>query len=170
MKRILLLILFIFLCLPVFADYQPIPKQLSAKYKAEMENIINNEYPLAIQKVDEYVNEANTYYKRVLLKGYNSDNQMNAINLNLLYENGFPTADLDIYSKLMKVTQEKYLKVNYSPIATDWVTPYADFMQPYFKDNNVNTKKLDEIVNYESKQSKVVKTMLEEVQKLRPTY
>ena len=93
---------------------------------------------------------------------------MDFINLGFLYENCLPTAELDLYADLMKVTQEKYLGVKYEPIGTDWVGPLEDFLNPYFRDNKVNTKKLVDIAKYESQQGKIVKNYLDEAESLRP--
>ena len=168
MKRLFVLICFLFLCLPVFAEYKPIPAHLSKQYKAEIESIIDNGYPKAIKAVDDFVSEAAVYHDNVLKNGYYSNNQMDAINLNLLYENCLPAAELDLYADMMKVTQEKYLGVKHEPIGTDWVTPYEDFMTPYLKDNKVDTRKLDAIILYESHRTRLVKEYLDDVEKRRP--
>lgn len=168
MKKLLVLFCLIIFSLPVFAEYRPIPANLSKQYKAEMESMIDKGYPKAIKNVDDYVKRASIYHKRIMKNGYFSNNQMDVINLGFLYENCLPTAELDLYADLMKVTQEKYLGVKYEPIGTDWVGPLEDFLNPYFRDNNVNTKKLVDIAKYESQQGKIVKNYLDEAESLRP--
>ncbi len=168
MKKFLLFLLLIVISCPVFAEYKPIPKELSKQYKKEMESIIDKGYPKAIRNVDNFVKRATKYHKRILEKGYYSNDQMDIINLGLLYENCLPAAELDLYANLLKVTQEKYLGIEYKPIGTDWVGPYEAFLKPYFDDNNVNTQKLDNIVKYELQQGKIVKNYLDEAEKLRP--
>ena len=53
MKKIFLVIfLLIITNIPVFAEYKPIPETLSKQYKKEMEQIIDEEYPIVIKKID----------------------------------------------------------------------------------------------------------------------
>ena len=150
-------------------NYIPIPKELSQQYKAEMEQIIDEEYPKVIKKIDECVIDAQKHYKKVIKYGYYSNNQMDAINLGLIYEHCIPSSSLDLYGKLIQITQEKYLKTHYEPLGTDWVTPLERIITPYLKDNMVNTKKLDVILQYEITQDRTVKKYFEEAEKLRPS-
>lgn len=168
MKKFIITILLLFFTLPAFAEYQPIPANLSMQYKQEMESIIDKGYPKAIKKVDKSVKKATQYYKRIMKYGYYSNNNRDVVDLGLLYEICLPATELDLYADLMKVTQEKYLGIEYKPIGTNWVGPYETYLKPYFIDNNVNTKKLTDIVNYEAQQGKIIKNYLDEVEKLRP--
>lgn len=128
MKKLFLLICFIFLCLPVFAEYKPIPKELSKQYRVEMEQIIDNGYPQAISYINDYYNEV--------------------LKTSFIPEVSIYDANLFIYADMMKVTQEKYLKTKYKPCGTDNSVSAAEFLTPYFKDNNVNIEKLIEIDKY----------------------
>lgn len=169
MRKFLVVICLMLFVLPCFAEYKPIPKNLSAQYKADMERIIDKEYPKVIEEVDKLVNEAEELYNRILEYGYFSNDQMDVINLGLIYENCTPAADIDLYARLMEVTQKKYLKVKFEPFATDWTSPFEDFMKPYLKDNNVNTQKLDDIAIYISKKNRIIKQYVVKAEKLRPT-
>ncbi len=40
-----------FFCIPAMAEYKPIPETLSKQYKAEMERIIDEDYPIVIKKL-----------------------------------------------------------------------------------------------------------------------
>ena len=76
MKKILILFTVLFsFCLSAFAEYKPIPKELSKQYKAEMEKVIKKEYPKAIKNVDKYVKKAKKLHARILKHGYYSNNQ-----------------------------------------------------------------------------------------------
>ncbi len=167
MKKLFVLILIIFLGSPVFAEYVPIPEHLSKQYKKEMECIINKEYPKAIKNVDNYVKKAIKYYNRVQTYGCYSDNEMNVINLNLMYEHEIG-AEFDIYKKLIKITLEKYLNQNYTTFTANWAGPYIDFLEPYLKDNNVNIKKINDIIEYEIKKHRIIKNYNQKVIKLCP--
>ena len=168
MKKVLVIICLMLLALPVFAEYKPIPANRSAEYKAEIESIIDTEYPNAIRKVDEYVSEAKDLYNKIMKYGYYSNNQMDVINLGLIYEVCIPSADIDLYAKLIKVTKEKYLSEKDIPIGTDNTGSLEDFLWQYFKDNNVNTKKLSDIAEYANKQNKVIEMYVQNAEKLRP--
>ena len=67
MKKLLFLItiFILFLTLPAFAEYKPIPKELSKQYKAEMEQIINEKYPTVLKDQREIYNKALHMYKKV---------------------------------------------------------------------------------------------------------
>ena len=60
-------------------NYIPIPKELSEQYKAEIEQIIDEEYPKVIKNIDRCVLDAQKHYKKVIKYGYYSNNQMDAI-------------------------------------------------------------------------------------------
>ena len=166
MKKIFIVILSAFLyCIPAFAEYVPIPKHLSKQYKAEIEQIIDEEYPKVIKNIDNIMLEAKKLHDNILKNGYTIDEY---INLVLIPETNIPTADLDLYAKLLKITQEKYLGIKYIPIGTDSVNAINDILLPYFAVNNVNTNKLTKILIYENKKIKLVEKYIQEVEQIRP--
>lgn len=166
MKKIFLLITLLFInYTAVFAEYKPIPKNLSSQYKIEMEQIIDKEFSKAINNADNYVNDAKDYYNQIIKNGFDKDILMNMI---LITEVCIPASEIDLYSKLLETTYEKYLNINYKPIGTDSTNPYAEILYPYFKDNNVNITKLKKISMYEDKQIKVVEKYIKQVEKLYP--
>ena len=146
-------------------DYKPIPASMSKQYKQEMEKIINEEYPKVINSVDVDIAKIKAYYNKLKKNGYNFDDY---INMTLTIEICIPAADLDLYAKLMQVTQEKYLGIKYEPIGTDTPNPISDFLQPYFEDNQVNTSKLIKIINYEKKNIRIAEKYIENIKKLKP--
>lgn len=165
MKKIFLIIYLIFaLQIPTFAEYKPIPKNLNKQYKAEMEHIIDTEYPKAIKNVDKNVKDAKNLHDKMIKNGFNIEDY---INLTLIAEVCVPATDLDLYSKLMEVTQEKYLKVKYKPIGTDNTNSLDEFLYPYMQDNNINREKLTKIVDYQNKQILIIEKYIHEVEKLR---
>ena len=167
MKKIILILCIIFqLVIPVYAEYKPIPETLSKQYKKEMEQIIDEEYPIVIKKIDNEVKDAKRIRDKILESGFNIEDY---INLSLIPETCIPSSDLDLYGKMLKVTQEKYLGMEYKPIGTDSVNPLDDILSPYFRDNNVNRSKLTKILLYENKKIKIVEEYIKQVEKLRPT-
>ena len=165
MKKIVLILLLLFFSLPTLAQYNPISKDLSQQYKQEMEQIINEEYPHIIKDIDDIVKDAQRLKKEILKYGFNLDDY---INLALIPETCIPSADLDLYGKLLQITTEKYLGIKYEPIGTDSVNPINDILSPYFRDNNVNKDKLNKIILYENKKIKVVEKYIKQVEKYRP--
>ena len=96
--------------------------------------------------------------------GYNTEDY---ITLALIPETNIPSADLDLYGKLLQVTNEKYLGTKYEPLGTDSVNPIDDILSQYFIDNNVNRYKLNKILLYENKKIKVVNKYIKQVEKYR---
>lgn len=170
MKKILLILLcFISFILPAFADYYPIPANKQAEYKAEIESIIDKEYPKIIKYINSNTKEATYLYNQILKFGYFSNNQMDVINLRLIYEVSLPSSELELYEKLVKITKIKYLGLKSKSIGTDCTESYADFMKPYFINNRINTDKLNNITYYEALQSKKIKKYIDNSEKLRPS-
>lgn len=166
MKKIILIICLIFqFFIPVYADYKPIPESLSEQYKTEMEQIINEEYPHVIKKIDDEIKYAKSLRDKILKTGFNLDDY---ITLSLIPDTCIPSADLDLYGKMLKITKEKYLDMEYIPMGTDSVNPIDEILTPYFRDNNVNRNKLEKIIIYEDKKIEIVEKYIKEVEKLRP--
>lgn len=131
-----------------------------------MEQIINSEYKKTINNIDNHVKDAKRIRDKILKNGFNIDDY---ITLSLIPDTCIPSADLDLSGKMLKVTQEKYLGMEYKPIGTDSVNPIDDILSPYFRDNNVNRSKLTKILLYENKKIKIVEEYIKQVEKLRPT-
>jgi hypothetical protein len=166
MKKFCLLICTILLfCNSAFADYVPIPENLREQYKQEIEQIIDEEYPHIIEDINDIVKDAQRLKNKILKYGFNLDDY---INLALIPESCIPSADLDLYGKLLQVTMEKYLGMKYEPIGTDSANPINDILSQYFHDNNVNRDKLNKIINYENKKIKVVEKYIKQVERNCP--
>ncbi len=149
--------LIIIFCIPTFAEYKPIPANLSKQYKKEMEHIIDVEYPNTIKNADNYLKEAKTLRNKILKHGFNTDEYMNIV---LISEICIPASAIDLYANLLEVTQEKYLGMKYEPIGTDCINPIYDILSPYFDDNNIDKTKLTKIARYEEVQIKIIEKYL----------
>ena len=150
MKKIfcLISIFVLFLTLPVFAEYKPIPKELSKQYKAEMEQIMYDEYPNIVESIDNYFIEGKKDYENIMKKGFDSDKFGN---LQSIAYSSLGSYEAYLYFKLMQITQEKFLKLNFEPFPTDEIAPYYEYLLPYFSDNNVNINLLNTIAKYRNK-------------------
>lgn len=127
----------------VYAEYQPIPDCQLNQYKAEVENVINTEYPIAKKEIKNIINEirieTDNNYRRVLI------------------EQGIAEVLFKFYKKITDAT-EKYTPINKSIPATDWYEELQNQLNPYFKNADINTKKIDKLLNYaKRKQSQLEK-------------
>lgn len=138
-----------------------IPDDLKFQYKQEIESVIEQNYPKIIRDINNNVNEAKKLYKKIVSSGYNIEDY---INLTSIAEVSIPTTDLELYVQLMKITQEKYLKIKYTPLGTDNTNPIDEYLTPYFRENNVNIEKLSKIVQYQNIQIKKVEKYINNVQ------
>ncbi len=134
MKKFFILFLFVFYSImAVYAEYQPIPNYQLNRYKAEVENIINTEYPIAKKEIKNIVNEVkietDSNYKRVLI------------------EQGIAEAIFKFYKKIIDTT-EKYTPINKSTPATDWYEELQNQLNPYLRSANVNVKKINKLLDY----------------------
>ncbi len=82
------------------------------------------------------------------------------MNIVLISEICIPASAIDLYAKLLEVTQEKYLGMKYEPIGTDCINPIYDILSPYFDDNNIDKTKLTKIARYEEVQIKIIEKYL----------
>ena len=141
MKKIFIVISVIFLfCNSVFADYVPIPENLSEQYKKEVTKIIDTQYPVAIRKTKQIRREAHKMYLKVLK---NKDIYMDYATNN--YDMMINIGEFYLLSKIVDVT-DKYVSIkNDDALATDYNGAILDFLDPYFKDNKIETKKLDNL-------------------------
>ena len=104
-----------------------------------------------IKKIDNEVKYAKSLRIKIFYNGYNIDD---SINLVLTQEVVLPAADMQLYDKLMKITQEKYLGIKLVPIGTDSTIPMETFLHTYFIDNDVDQTKLIKIIHYMYKKTK----------------
>lgn len=162
-RNLTLLIILIFLVISSIIIHLH-KESIWTNYKNEMENIINNEFTQTMHKVDICVSDAENIYNTIVKNGYNDTE---AINLTLIYEISLPAASLDLYAKLMKTTQEKYLKMEYIPIGTDTPEPIYEYLSPYFKKQKVDETQLNKINLYIEQQNKIIKNYIEEVNRLQ---
>ena len=164
MKKIFLIFLLLIFSQTAFARSELIPKNKQIQYKKEIEFIINNEYPYIINNINDCVKDAKKIRNRILRSGFNTDDY---VVLSLIPESRIASADLDLYVKLLEIAKEKYMGINYESLGTDNVNTFEEILFPYFKENNVNTKKLTKIITYENKKIKVVEKYIRQVERLR---
>ena len=164
MKNLILFFcIFLFFISPVFAEDMKIPKNLSIQYKKEIEKIIDSEYNNIIKDIDNNVKEAKFLRDKLLKYGFNIEDY---IKLSLIPETNIPSADLDLYAKLLQLTYEKYIEISYKPIGTDSSFVLDELLSDYFKDNNIDKGKLKKIIFYENKKINLGKKYVKQVEKM----
>lgn len=136
-KLILLLLSFLVISSPCFAEYKPIPKHLSKQYKKEIMQIINTQFPVAIQETEQIWEEAHKMYLKVL---ENRELYIDYATNN--YDTNIDIGEFNLLLKIITVTN-KYVKISdENTLATDYTEALMEFLEPYFKDNKIKTDKL----------------------------
>jgi hypothetical protein len=149
--------------LPAFADYKPIPKELSKQYKKEIENTIKTYSNSIYDAIDNDIIQATKYFNILIHNEYDIGTHVLLVNI---AELRIPSEDMDLYHKLMEITIKKYLGEKYIPIPTDSTYPAEEFILPYLKDNKINMSRLNAICRYQNKKIKLVEKYLRIVQKM----
>ncbi len=146
MKKVLALLIGLLLSVNMcFAAYQPIPADKSKQYKAEVENYINKRYSSVIKEAKQISNDAKRKYNKVMQNPKDSKIYMDFCTNN--YDIIIDNPEFYLYTALIDITQ-KYAGFSDNEIpATDWSGVLRNFLDPYFKDNNIDTTKLQEIEN-----------------------
>ena len=143
MKKILIAVLFMFICLPVLAEYKPIPKELSAQYKKEIEQVIKTQIPIAKKNIDNVfreVEEEKDEYEKVLKIEYSIEG--------IFY---------DLYWNIIDITEEKYIgknNIRKNLNEGDYSGELFEALIPYLKDNKINASKIYSLIKYAQKRQK----------------
>ena len=134
---------------------------MSSQYKIEITKIIDKEYPIAIKKTKQTRCEAHKMYLNVL-KDKRLYMDYAVSNFDIIISTG----EFDLLSKIIDVT-DKYVKIeNEEALATDYNGAILDFLNPYFIDNNINTKKLDNLGVFVNKKHKEILKEQEHLHKI----
>ena len=139
MRNVISIFLFIFLCLPSFAEYKPIPKELSAQYKKEIEQLIKTQVPIAKKNIDNVFREV-------------EEEKDEYIKINIV-EYGIESEIFYFYMKLIDVT-EKYTKIKEFLPGGDSYGDLIEALNPYFNDNRIKASKIKSFLNYSNKKQK----------------
>jgi len=144
-KLILLLLSLLIIGLPCFAEYKPIPKELSKQYKKEMEQIIKQEYPKYFSRIKNYDE---------VIKAEDPEYRYTTINIGLQTE---------IFEFLMPLinTTDKYVGIKKDIPVTDFWPDLYDVLYPYLQNNCINTRLIDKLIKYsDNKERKLKKKFL----------
>lgn len=148
MKKVLVLLLvLVFNACMCLAEYKPIPADKSKQYKAEVEQIINEEVPKAKQELYKISDQAQKAYKNKSTESLND--------LDFLLD----SPEYGIHMKIINAT-DKYVNIKGDVPATDSAGALYDFLYPYFKDNNIDLTKLYEVINLAGVTQKEIEQMV----------
>ena len=132
-QQIFTILLLCIICLPVLAEYKKIPQDVQQTYQIEINNVIDREVIKS--------------KKNIKLATKEIDSEKDIIIRRVLVEQTVPSILCDFYKTLI-VTTGKYVDIEKDIPATDWYEELQKFMEPYFKDNNINTSKIDSLIKY----------------------
>jgi len=141
MRNVISIFLFIFLCLPSFAEYKPIPKELSAQYKKEIEQVIKTQVPIAKKNIDNVFREVEA----------EKDEYMK---INII-EYGIESEIFYFYMKLIDAT-EKYTKIKEFLPGGDSYGDLIEALNPYLNDNRIKASKIKSFLHYSNKKQKIL--------------
>ena len=152
MKKVLL----IFFCLilfglPVFAEYKPIPKELSKQYKNEITKAINKKYNFTLRKINKISKNAEKMYFKVL-KNKNlypefCSNQ---------FEMQIDSPMFYLLSDLITITNKYTIFAEEDIPATDFSGTLYEFLLPYFIDNEIDMDKINNIRELSAEKYKII--------------
>lgn len=158
MKKILVLFCLICFSLPSFA-YKPIPQAKRQEYNIEVQQVINNRYQSAIKQIDNDFIQAQLIYFNFLKNKNNGENYLAQLqNYDLIMD----SAEFSLYYDVINITK-KYVDISSEVPVTDWSGDLYAFLEPYFKNNNINTDNLYKISDYSSKKQKQINQYSEEI-------
>ena len=154
MKKVILIIFSIIFIAPAFAEYKPIPKELSKQYKAEIEQIISENYDLTQKDINKIFSDAKEIYNKFLKDKESPQNADIAHKLELL-ENRVDKPEFDLYKKLIDKTNQ-YTNIENDIPRTDWSGELYDFLYPYLIDNKIKLHKINSITRNSGKKEKLI--------------
>ena len=159
MKKILILLLMLYL-FPVFCFAQDYKIKNSEQYKKEIEAKIAEESPKIKATIDSYFEKAKKAYSMYLQAEKNNEDTSEYDFLIGDYRRGIEYADVLFLSSLIDIT-DKYRGVKHEPLCTDFGGTLFEYLEPYFKANNVDYSEIYQIFIYQNKNLKKLEEHLE---------
>lgn len=146
MKKLLIFILSFLLFLPAMAQYTPIEKSKSKEYRNEMNQTIDAKIPIYKKEMVKLFDEFKEEQK---LSKIRSEEEYTLIEDEIIFR---------LYFDLIDIT-EKYVGQDalYNKLASDDFTELYCALEPYFKDNKINTSKIKSFFEYIKAEHKKLK-------------
>ena len=131
-------------------------------YKLEIEKTITYEIPKTKKLIDKEVSNALKTYKKYL-KDKNREKKIDEyVFIMQDYQRGIESCEVIFLSKLIDVTA-KYINIENKVPATDYAGTLFVFLQPYFKENNINYEKYTELSEYVSIKISEIDNLIEKM-------
>ena len=159
MKRFFILLLTMFL-FPAFCFAQDYKIKNSEQYKREIEAKIAEESPKIKANIDGYFEKAKKAYSMYLQAEMNNKDTSEYNFLIGDYRRGIEYADVLFLSSLIDIT-DKHRGMKHEPLCTDFGGALFDYLEPYFKANNVDYSEIYQIFIYQNKNLKKLEEHLE---------
>ncbi len=131
-KLILLIISFVYLTIPSFAEYKPVPENLKLQYKKEIEQTIKLE-------LNKKYNDIKNYDAKILMAEPKDRYQLITI--------GLQNEIIDFLMPLIDITN-KYANIKSNLSSANYIIDVHNRLIPYFKDNNVDTRLVNKLLSY----------------------
>ncbi len=131
-KLILLIICLIYLTVPSFAEYIPIPENLKKQYKKDIEQVIKIEFNKKYSNIKNYDN--------IILKA-KPENRYQLITIGLQDE------IIDFLMPLVNITN-KYVSSKLNLSSANYLIDIHNSLLPYFRDNNIDTRLVNKLLLY----------------------
>ena len=165
MKKLFVILSLIFLALPAFAEYIPIPANRQAEYKAEIEKIIISDYSHAKKNIDK-ISKKSSHIYNIFLKHPTNQTLRNKCIIELQQlEYTIDVPIFDLFVKLINTTK-KYVNISKDVPSTGYYVELWKFMQPYFNDCNIDTKNIDSLSELATMQGKIIEKYCIDILKL----
>ena len=145
MKRFLIFLFLFLFSLPAFGEYVPISEDKQAQYKAEVEQYIDKQVPIAKREMDKEYKKSEklyTYYVKSKNKYSSKSEYIDKLNYQILCIQGIL---FDFYIDLINITK-KYDNIENLIPATGFAQELDLFISPYLEECNViNISRLAEL-------------------------
>ena len=156
MKKIFLIFLLLIFSQAAFAEYKPIPKNMQAQYKYEIEQYIDKQIPIAEKRIKKEVKISEKVYnqyfhdKKGILK---KEEYLEKLNNCFINANFYQS---HIYIDLINITK-KYADIESLIPATSFVQELDLFISPYLEQSNIkNISKINDLYNISSQADKKI--------------
>lgn len=160
MRKLIIAFCLILFVLPCFAEYKPIPKNLSAQYKAEITKTIDKEYPKVVKEADKEFLQAQNIYNQCKLKTYKND-CFNDLDLQMVY---IDNIESNFYMSLINKTDE-FIKIKQNIPLTDFSGELYTFILPYLENNNIDLTSIDKLSKHLYKNTKNIENYIKRLSK-----
>lgn len=155
MKKLVIIVILVSLIFLTLFFYKNTNKyKLPKQYKVEIENLIDKKASKTQDEISKIFLEAEEKYLKVINNPKNMDFYMDFATNN--YDSYIFSPEFYLYLDLIGITQKYAMLKDENIPPTDSSGELYDFLYPYFQNNNINTKKLDELSEFsESKFKKI---------------